>query len=190
MAKQGGEKIFDELDLQILAGLCLGMTQEATGDWCCTPSFPAGVSERTVRNRIADNREAYDRCLVKIGAAFKRKQEEFEDITKAQYREKLARMRSKALRVKDIALDGAITNPTDVNFVALGVKVAESIEDRDFGKAKQVVEASGEVRHEHYIWTTETREQLLAQEYDMIESQKLLGAVPKDVLEAEVVADA
>lgn len=190
MAKRGEDKIFDELDVQIIAGLCLGMTQEAVGNWVCTPTFPAGVSERTVRNRIADNREEYDRCLVRVGTAFKRKQEEFEDLTKAQYREKLAKLRSKGLRVKELGLDAAISNPTDPNLLGIGVRVAESIEDRDFGKATQVVDNTGDVRHHHLIWTSETREQLMRQEYDMRESQRLLEAVPKDVVEAEVVADA
>lgn len=189
MAKEA-EKIFDEMDVQIIAGLCLGMTQEAIGNWICTPIFKAGVSERTVRTRIADNREAIDRCAFRIGVAFKRKEEEFEEITKAQYREKLAKLRSKGLRVKELGLDAAISNPTSVEHLSLGVKVAEALEDRDLGKATQVVASTGEVRHDHYIWTSETPAQLMGQEYDMRESQKLLEAVPKDVLEAEVVADA
>ncbi len=190
MPSRDEDKVFDELDVQLIAGLCLGMTQEAVGNWACTPVFPSGVSERTVRTRLADNREAYDRCIFRIGVAFKRKEEEFEELTKAQYREKLSRLRSKGLRVKELGLDAAISNPLSPELLGLGIRVAESIEDRDFGKAKQVVEASGEVRHDHFIWTSETMAQLMAQEFDMRDSDKLLEAVPKDVLEAEIVADA
>ena len=187
MGKATDERIFDELDCQIIAGLGLGMTQEAVGNWVCTPEFPAGVSERTVRNRIAANRDAYDRCLFRVGTAFKKKQEEFEDLTKQQYREKLAKLRSKGLRVKEQALDTALQNPLSPELLGLGVKVAESIENRDFGNAKQVVETYAEGRVDHFVWTSDTRQQLIAQERDMFAAEMLLKALPGDVLEAELV---
>lgn len=191
MPKRDDEKFLDELDVLIVAGLCLGMTQEAVGNWACTPTFPAGVSERTVRNRVAEHRETFDRLLFRVGLSFQRKQEEFEELTKAQYREKLAKLRSKGLRVKELGLDAAISNPTSVEHLNLGAKIAESLEDRDLGKATQVIDTSGEVRHDHYIWTSESPAELMEQERDMIESRKLLSAVPADVIEAELVqADA
>lgn len=190
MPKRDEEKIFDEADVLIVMGMCLGMSQEAIGNWICTPAFPAGVSERTVRNRIAGNREAYDRLLFRGGTAFKRKEEEIEEISREKYREKLAQLRSKAVRVKEIALDTAIDQQFNPDFLKIGVQVAESIEDREFGKAKQVVESTGDVRHDVIVWTRETPAQLMAQERDMVSSGELLKALPGDVLEAEVVADA
>lgn len=189
-AKRSDPDLFDELDVQIIAGLSMGMTQEAAGNWCCTPVFPSGVSERTVRNRMADKREAYDRCLFRIGAAFKRKEEEIGEISKQQYKENLAKLRGKGLRVKEIALDSAIANPLDPNLLGIGVKVAEANENRDFGMAKQVVETSVDGRVDHFVWTSETREKLMAQERDMLASDSLLRSLPGEVLEAEVVADA
>ena len=190
MPKRDEEKVFDEADVLIIAGAALGMSQEAIGNWICTPAFPAGVSERTVRNRISENRESYDRLVTRIGAAFTRKKEEFEELTKADYRQKLEKLRAKGLRVKELALDQGIEMPYQPEFLKLAVNVAESLEDRDFGKAKQVVDHSGEVNHTVFVWTSETREQLLAQEHDMLEAGTMLKALPGDVLEAEVVADA
>jgi hypothetical protein len=168
----------------------MGMTQEATGNWCCTPVFPYGVSERTVRNRQADKREAYDRCLFRIGAAFKREKEAIQEISRTEYREKLAKMRGLGLAAKKAALHSGIDNPTDPALLGLAVRVAESMENREFGMAKQVVEASHDGRVDHFIWTSDSPRQLMAQEMDMRESEALLRSLPSDVLEAEVVTDA
>lgn len=186
--KRDDEHLFDELDIQIIAGLAMGMTQEAVGNWCCTPIHTGGVSERTVRNRMAEQREAYDRLLFRIGAAFKREKETIQDISRQEYREKLAKLRGKAYRVKDLALESGITNPTDPNLLGIAVKVAQSVEDREFGQAKQIVETLIDGRVEHFVWTTETRQQLLAQERDMLESAALKNSLPGEILEAEVVA--
>lgn len=190
MPKRQDEKLFDEADVLIIAGLCLGMTQEVAGNWVATPAFPTGFTERTVRNRLAAHPEVIDRLMGRIASAFKKKEAEFEDLTRQQYREKIEKLRSKAVKVKELALDHAINNETDTEALNLGIKVAESVEDRDFGKAKQVVESAGDVNHHHFVWTQQTREQLLAQERDILASGDLLKALPGDVLEAEVVADA
>lgn len=180
------DKVFDEADVLIIAGRCLGMSYEATGDWVCTPSFPAGVSEKTVRNRIANNREAYDRLLSRIGVAFKKKEEEIEEISREKYREKLQKLRGKAVRVKELALDHAINNAFDVKALTLGAQVAESVEDRDLGKASQVHKVEGGVHHVH-TFNPQPIRQLLGQEVDMVNSNRLLNSLPKDVIDAKVV---
>lgn len=189
MAKRE-ELTFDELDVQIIAGLSLGMTQQATAKWVCTPDYPTGVTDRTVRNRLADKQIAFERLILHIARAFSRKEEEFEALTKEKYRERLERLRSKSVRVKELALDNALQSPNAVDSLALGVKVAESIEDRDFGKAKQVVEHDGDVNHNYILWTGVTPRQLEAHQVDMDDSEDLLKALPGDVMDAEVVADA
>lgn len=183
------KNLLDETDVLIIAGICLGMTQETAGEFAVSVQHPQGVSQRTVRNRRDDKPDIYDRLISRISVAFARQREEFEDLTKAQFREKLDRLRHKSVRVKEIVLDQAIQNPTAAEFLALGLKAADGVEDRDFGKAKQVVDHSGDVNHNVFVWTSETREQLLAQERDMLASDGLLKMLPGEVLEAELVPE-
>ena len=188
MSETAESRPLDEIDLQIIVALCLGMNQESAGNWICTPDCPSGVSERTVRNRIARNRAAYDRLRQRLGEAFHRKEVEIEALSKDKYREKLADLRSKGFRVKEIALDQAIANPYHTDFLTLGVKVADSVEDRDFGKAKQIHEHEGDVNVNHRIWgKPQPAEVLAAQDADIASSQRLLAAVSADVLEGELV---
>lgn len=188
MAKGDDHRIFDEADVLVIAGLALGMTQEAIGNWVCTPMFPAGFSERTVRNRLSENREAYDRLVLRLASAFRRKEEEFEDLTKEKYKEKLAKLRGQRFRVQELALTQGIENPVDSNVLGLAVRVAQNLDDRDFGKAKQVIEGTGGFEHNHnVIWTSQTREDLVQQELDIRESRRLLNALPDGVIEAEIV---
>jgi len=187
MNDSDAHKPLDEADFQIIAALALGMDQVSAGKWVCTSEFPQGISDRSVRNREARNKPAYDRLKVKIGSALHAQRAEFEDMTKEKYREQFARLRSKGLAVKEKALDAALVSD---EHLALGVKVAESVENRDFGMAKQVVENSGDVNHHLNVWTPQTRDQLMSQERDMLASDDLLRALPGEVLEGEVVADA
>lgn len=187
MTDSDASKPLDEADFQIIVALAIGMDQVSAGKWVCTADFPDGMSDRSVRNREARNKPAYDRLKVKIGSALHAQRSEFEELTKEKYREQFARLRAKGLAVKEKALDAALISD---EHLALGVKVAESVEDRDFGKAKQVMENVGDVNHHHFVWTPQTREQLMAQERDMIGSDDLLRALPGEVLEGEVVADA
>lgn len=177
----------DEADFQLIVALAIGMNQVDAGKWVCTAEFPAGMSDRSVRNRLAAKKAAYDSLKVKIGSALHAQRAEFEALTKEKYLEQFSRLRAKGLAVKEKALDAALVSD---EMLALGVKVAESVEDRDLGKAKQVMENVGDVNHHHFVWTPQTAKQLLAQEHDMIDSDDLLKALPGDVLEAEVLADA
>lgn len=190
MPKKANGRPLDETDCQLISALALGMSQEEAGEWVRTPLHPNGISDRSIRNRMQDLPEIYERCIVKISEAFRRNKQEFEQITRQQFREKLEKLRDKSVRVKETALDQALSNPTSAEFLGLGVKVADSIEDRDFGKAKQVLSGEFHSTHEHFVWTSQTKAELLAQERDILESQKLLSSAPPDAIEAEVVADA
>lgn len=163
------------------------MTWEEVGSFVETPQFPTGVTEKTARNRYQANKPTFDRLILKLSGKVRQQQQQFEDLTKQQYRERIEKLRAKAISVKERALDEALVND---EHLALGVKVAESIENRDFGMARQVVDNSGEVNHNHFVWTAQSRDQLVAQERDMLDSGDLLRALPGDVLEADIVADA
>lgn len=190
MPKRDDVRIFDEADVLIIAGRALGMTQEAIGKWLCTPTHPTGVSERTVRNRIAEQQEPYDRLTNHLALTFRRHEEEFKEITKAEYTKMREKLRSKGIRAKELALDQGIQNPGVTDALALAVKVADGLEERDFGKARQVIDHSGEIEHRVVVWTSDTPKQLMAHEVDMDDSAQLLNALSGDVLEAELVADA
>jgi hypothetical protein len=187
MTELNDSPALDEADFQLIVALAIGMNQIDAGKWVCTPDFPDGMSDRSVRNRESKKKASYDWLKVKIGSALQAKRAEFEELTKEKYREQFARLRAKGLAVKEKALDAALVSD---EMLPLGVKVAESVEDRDFGKAKQVMESVGDVNHHLYVWTPQTPQQLLAQEHDMLDSDELLKALPGDVLEAELVADA
>lgn len=185
---KGGPKPLDETDIQIIAALSLGMTHEQAGAFVATVQFPHGVTGRTVRNRMAEKSELYDRNVLKIASRFTAAKEEFRQITRAELKSALEGMRHKAAVVKDKVLDHALANPSDTAALSLGEKAAESIIDRDLGRPKQVHEVSGEIEHNLRVWGHPQPAALLErQDRDMEESAKLLTALPGDVFEAEVV---
>jgi hypothetical protein len=186
MADRTADKVFDEADVLIIVGRALGKTHEGVGKWVSTPTFATGVSEKTVRNRINDMGDAFDRLIGRISLEFSKRDTEFEQITKERYREKLAELRGKAVRVKEKALDHAIINDTDTDALSLGVKVADSLEDRDLGKATQVHKVNSDHRH-ILMFNPQPVRKLIAQEVDMDDSRKLLESLGDDVLEAEVI---
>lgn len=180
MRRLGPHRELDEVDFQIIIQLCLGKSQDAAGDWVCTPEFPAGISGRTVRKRIDIKRAAYDRLRERIGPALQKKQEEFEEVTKQHYLEKLGRLRSKGYLVKEKALDNAINGQGDM---ALGVKVADGIEDRDFGRVSQVHKLEGGFNVNHTVTHLPARTVIeLARALE--DSRQLLPA-PQSVIDAE-----
>lgn len=183
-------EVFDEAEVLVAAGLGLGMNQEDVGRWAITAQYPNGVSGRSVRTWISGKPDAFERLITRIKGAVAREHQEFADLTREQYRERLLKLRHKSVRVKEQALDAAIENPTDPQFLAIGVRVAEGIENRDLGMAKQLLEVGGNVSHDHFLFTAQTRAELLTQELEIEASQKLLSSLPSDVIEAEVLADA
>ena len=174
----------DEADFQILVALAAGKSQSEAGGWVSTPEFPAGLTDRTVRNRIAAKQAAYDRLRTKVAELLTREKREYEELTKQKYLEKLGNLRSKGLELKDKILTDATEGRGDL---ALGLKVAESVEERDFGKATQVQRVEGEVNHNLLVWKPQPVRALLQQELDIRDSDDLLKALPDGVLEAEVV---
>jgi hypothetical protein len=187
MAKGDAPKLFDELDVLLLAGLALGMTQEKAGKWAATPQFRDGVSDRTVRNRLEATAPTSERLLMKLSEAFRRKEEAFEELTRDAYKKKLETLRDKAYKVKERALDNALDSVNDTEALALGVKVADGVEDRDLGKASQVHKHEGSVIQNHVFWNPQPVRALAEQEVDMLNSSRLLAALPADAIEAEVV---
>lgn len=177
----------DEVDFQVIYARSIGMTWDEAGRFVQTVGHPNGITEKTCRNRYKDNQLAFDRLISKFSGPIRAQMEEFKAITKDEYREKLAAMRAKGAKTKELALDYAISNPTDATALTLGVKVADSLEDREFGKASQVHKVSGEHTVNHLVFNPQPVRQLAAQEVDMLNSKRLLDALPADVLEAEVV---
>lgn len=181
----GAQNELDEIDFQIIVGLCLRKTQAEVGAWVSTPEKPAGISERTVRNRIEQKQVAYDRLRAHFGASLNQQRIEFEAITKQEYREKLETLRAKSVAVKELALDSALSGGS----LELGVKVADSIEDREFGKASQVHKHEGDVNVSHQVvWKPQDVRMLIRQERDIADSDDLLKFLPGEVLEGELVA--
>lgn len=177
-------RTLDEADYQICVARSLGLTWLEVAKFIETPAFPTGMSDKGCRNRYENAKPVFDRLIAKFAGRIRREQEAFEELTKQQYRDKLAKLRDKAYRVKERALDAGLESD---EFLPLAAKVADTIEDRDFGKAKQVVENTGDVTH-NLVWTSQTAQQLWAQERDILASDDLLNLLPGEVLEAEIVA--
>lgn len=173
----------DEVDLLVIVGISTGMTQEQAGAWVCTPSLPTGITPRAIRARMQAKKAHYERLITQITGRIRQTQQQFEDITKEQYKAKLEKLRSKGIQAKEKALDAGIDGTGDL---ALAVKVADSIEDRDFGKVSQVHKHEGAVDVNHkMVWQPERV--LIQQEHDIQDSARLLSGLPSEVLEAEVL---
>lgn len=188
--QKSGNEIFTEDDMYIIVGIATGMTHEQAGEFLATVRYPNGVSGRCVRNWQAAKREIYDRAILRIASRWKQLAEEFRQITRDELRGELEKLRHKAVRVKDKVLDHALTNASDTAALTLGDRAADSLIDRDLGRAAQThrLEGKATVEHNLRIWgMPQPAGRLAAQDRDMEDSDDLLASVPAEVLEAEVV---
>lgn len=178
----------DEADLQVIAALALGMTEDQAGAFVCTVLYPNGITGRTVRNWKNRKPVLYERNIVRIASRWNQAKEEFRQITRDELRVEIEKLRSKAVRVKGKALDHALLNDNDTAALALGNNAATDILDRDLGKATQPHRVDGEMVHTLRIWGSPQPAALLEQQdRDMIDAEDLLKELPGDVMEAEVV---
>lgn len=176
-----------EEDLYVIVGLALGMTHEQTGQFVCTLKFPTGITGRCVRNWLGGEKsELYARAIRKISTRWADAKEEFRKLTQAELRGEIERLRHKAIRVKETALDHALQNPNDTTAVSVGDKAADRLIDRDLGRATNVHKIEGELTHKHQIWgAAQPRALLESQERDIADSDDLLTSL--DIVEAEVL---
>lgn len=189
MTKLVPETVLDESEVLVIAALALGMGQEDAGRFAISAAYPAGISGRSVRKWMEAKPDLFERLIRNIKGVVAREHREFADMTRQQFREKLQKLRSKSAAVTEKVLDAALDNATDVQFLSLGLKAAQNIEDRDLGKAKQMVGYDGNVTVDHFVTTRHTQQDLLEQENDIEASQNLLSGLPAEVFEAEVVAE-
>lgn len=175
---------FDETDILLIVALALGRTQGDAGKFAATLDHPQGISERSVRERIKKDPDAYERLTSLISSEVTYKtQVEIEELTKEKYVEKRGKLRGKALVVKEMALNAAILRSSDIDALTLGNRVADAIEDRDFGKAKEIKEVN--TRADVVVWHAEKVSKLTRDELEMRESADLLKMLPSGVIDAE-----
>lgn len=189
MTKPVPEVVLDESEVLVIAALALNMGQEEAGRFAISAAYPSGISGRSVRKWIEAKPDLFERLILRIKGVVAREHQEFAELTREQYRERLQKLRHKSVRVKELGLDAAINNPTDIAALSLGVKIADGVENRDLGMAKQHVEVGGNVNHDHFLFTAQTKAELLAQEAEIESSRLLLSGLPTEVYEAEVLAD-
>lgn len=170
--------MFDETDILLILALALGKSREDAGRI-------AGIEEDVVAWRLDSKAEEYERVVARVAVPLNERKIEIETLTREQYAEKRGKLRGKALAVKELALDAAILNTGDLDALTLGNKVADAIEDRDFGKPKEVKEVRA--RHELVVWNPQPLRKLAREERDMLDSDDLLALLPADAIEAEVV---
>ena len=165
-----------EMDFQIAFCKILDMTQLETARAVSTPIHPQGISAATVVKRLKLNREWIDR-MVSWGASLRREvMIDAKEIAADQLRSEME---------KDLGFSwGLIKKAIKEGNTDLAMWHIEQA----IGKASQPhsLKVGGKVQHE-MIWQPERK--LLAQESDITGSDDLLKALPKDVLEAEMIND-
>lgn len=165
---------FDERDVQIAICKAFGFTDKQTALRIRTLEFPAGISERTVQNRLAASKLAFAEVSKYIAEIRRELDIDAKVVTKQTVRAELELLLGDAVATIRAALKDQ------------DVKAAEAVLDRVLGKPSQVHKHEGDVNVNHtMVW--QGRKELLEQEQDMLDSEKLLSAAPSDVLEAEVV---
>jgi hypothetical protein len=161
----------NERDAQIAIGLAFGLSREETGRRVCTSEFPSGVTERTVYNRVKTNGKFIDDVIKFVRSLRDERETEIKQLDKKSVRAELETLLGSAVGT----LRKALTEGD--------VKAAIEVLDRNLGKATQVHKHEGDVLVNHTV----TIRQIIDQSQDALESQRLLGSLPAEVLEAEIV---
>ena len=170
--------MFDETDILLIIALALGKSQEDAAVF-------AGISDEACRVLLDTRSAAYAVILSTITEELRLRVSAAEDLTREQYVGKRGKLRGKASVVKELALNAAIQHPSDIDALTLGNKVADAIEDRDFGKPKEIKEVRE--RRDIVVWNPQPLSRLTREERDILDAEDLLLLLPADAIEAEVV---
>lgn len=163
----------NERDTQIAIALAFGLSQEDTGKRVCTNDFPAGVTARTVYNRVKTNPRFIEDVIKFVRGLRNEREVEVKSLNKSTVEAELETLLGEAVATLRKALSEG------------DVKAASEVLDRVLGKASQVHKHEGDVNVNHRVWQPERV--LAAQERDMLASNDLLKALPGEVLEAEEI---
>jgi hypothetical protein len=164
---------FNERDLQIAICKGLGFSDEDTARAICTPDFPTGVHENTVKHRRNTNRAFIEQWTRFVANVRRDRELDIKALNKAQLREQMeAELGTAWAQILKAVREG----DTDS---------AWRMVEHQIGKPSQTHKHEGSVEVNHMVWQPERA--LAAQERDMLDSGDLLRALPGDVLEAEVI---
>lgn len=163
----------DELDWQIAIYLSTGMTKAEAASHVLTADYPSGISERTITNRRDKNPEFFNRYTLLIASAFREKNP-------------AAHISRDKAEAEMESLLGAAFSAVRVALANNDTQAALRVIDQFVRKPPAGLEISGGVTVGHkMIWNP--KEHLIRQERAIEDSDRLLTALPDDVIEGEVV---
>ena len=157
---------FNWQDLKIGIALGCGATQEAAAKF-------AGCTRVTVQNRLKHNKHFVNQVSDLASACVASRLNDLHIENKEQLQRELSKLRGKALRAYDKALEA--------DDIRVNLQAAEAVVDRLDGKATQRMETAGVVEHRIVALPNSVVQQLIGAVQG---TQKLLNG---DVIEGEVV---